>query len=515
MFLRCQRMWLRMLCLMLPCLGHGLPATASEPVRGSSSTSVENAPVIPGATEIAPAISIAIGKSMLVPLTGRIERISVGNPSVADVMLIAGRELYLLGKTFGATNVIIWRRDGPTTLVDVNVAMDATSLQLRLRQLLPAEPGIVVDTAADAVVLSGKVSSALQADYAVSIAEAFARSYSRGFALPITAGDTALAPGQPIAVTTVQQRALSGAAQQAQLRVINLMRVEQPQQVMLEVKVAEISRNLLDKLGVSIDGARISGDWRFSILSGFLSSGGGVLGLLSRTGNAVNIDAEKRDGLLRILAEPNIVAMSGQEASFLAGGRIFIPVSRTSTTNGLATISLEEKEFGVGLKFTPTVLDGGRINLRVSPEVSELSQTGASFTTVGGVTTVLPSFSTRRAQTTVQLMDGQSFAIAGLIKNNLSESVRRFPVLGEVPVLGALFRSSDFQADRSELMFIVTPRLVRPLDGGQPAAPGENFIAPSRSDFLLRGRLEGEAPAGRPGSPSSGRPSGGGGFELR
>jgi pilus assembly protein CpaC len=243
--------------------------------------------------------------------------------------------------------------------------------------------------------------------------------------------------------------------------------------------------------------ARVSGDWRYGIISDFLTDSGGVLGMLSRTGNAISIDAEKRDGLVRVLAEPNIVSISGQEASFLAGGRIFIPVSRSNVALGVPTITLEEKEFGVGLKFTPTVLEGDRINLRVSPEVSELAQSGSPFATVNGITSILPSFTTRRAQTTVQLRDGQSFAIAGLIKNNVTETIRRFPILGEIPILGALFRSSEFQTDRSELMFIVTARLVKPIAGGY-SAPTDHWTPPSRSEFFLGGQLEGSGNADVP-----------------
>lgn len=481
-----------------------------------------------GPAEIGPGMSLTIGKSTLVRLPAPISRISVGNPAVADVTLISSRELYLLGKTYGSTNVILWSRGGPTTIIDVAVGLDSAALQGRLRELLPNEQGIKVSTAADSVVLSGEVSSAQQADHAISIAEAFARSYALGIQAPIQAGIPEAQQGQTISVTQARQRGTGGATGP---KIVNMMRIAQPQQVMLEVKVAELSKNLLDKLGVGIDAARISGDWRYSILSNFLSDSSGVLGLLSRTGNRLNIDAEKRDGLVRILAEPNIVSISGQEASFLAGGKIFIPVARSNAATGLATITLEEKEFGVGLKFTPTVLDGGRINLRVAPEVSELAQTGSPFTTVGGQVTVLPSFTTRRAQTTVQLMDGQSFAIAGLIKNNVTESLRRFPVLGEVPILGSLFRSSEFQTDRSELMFVVTARLIKPLPSGQLSLPTDNFVPPNRTEFFLNGQMEG---SGHPDVPPTERqrqmieqsappaeaaqtsaPAGSGGFQLK
>lgn len=448
-----------------------------------------------GAAEIGPGMSLTIGKSTLVRLPAPISRISVGNPTVADVTLISSQELYLLGKTYGSTNVILWSRNGPTTIIDVSVSIDAGSLQARLRELLPDEQGIVVRTAADSVVLAGEVSSALQAQYAVSIAEAFARSYSVGLQSAIRAGNPEVQQGQPITIS--QDRRGGGDTP----RIVNMMRIAQPQQVMLEVKVAEISKTLLDKLGVGMDAARVSGDWRYSILSNFLTDSAGVLGLVSRTGNRFQLDAEKRDGLVRVLAEPNIVSISGQEASFLAGGRIFIPVARDNALGG-STITLEEKEFGVGLKFTPTVLDGGRINLKVAPEVSELSQTGSPFTTVGGQTSILPSFTTRRAQTTVQLMDGQSFAIAGLIKNNMTESINRFPVLGDVPILGALFRSSEFQTDRSELMFVVTARLVKPLPAGQLSLPTDHFTPPNRDEFFARGQLEG---SGHPDVPPTER----------
>jgi pilus assembly protein CpaC len=209
----------------------------------------------------------------------------------------------------------------------------------------------------------------------------------------------------------------------------------------------------------------------------------------------LTIDGEKRDGLVKILAEPNVMAISGQEASFLAGGKIFIPVAQTSA-GGAGLITLEEKEYGVAVKFTPTVLAGGRINLRVAPEVSELNREGIGITTPGSsnnsATAILPSFTTRRAATTVQLQDGQSFAIGGLIRNNVTSTIKRFPFLGDVPVLGALFRSSDFQNDRTELVFIVTPRLAKPMQS-QPGLPTDEYVQPTRAEFLLGGQLEGRA----------------------
>lgn len=460
------------------------------------------APAVPDGSipsEIGPAMNLVVGKSTLVRLPAPIERISVGNPAVADVTLISARELYLLGKTFGSTNVIMWRRNAPTTIIDVSVSADASALEQRIQTLLPGEK-VKVHAATDSLVLTGEVSSALKAAQAVEIAESFIRTYSRGLQLQVLAGDQTAQQGQAISVA---QQAVTGGSggERLQPKVVNMLRIAQPQQVMLEVKVAEVSKNLLDKLGVGIDATRTSGSWRYSILSNLLTDSGTLLGA-ARNNTAFTVDAERRDGLIKVLAEPNIVAISGQEASFLAGGKIFIPVARDSTTGGV-TITLEEKEFGVGLKFTPVVLDGGRIHLRVAPEVSELSQTGSPFTTINGATAVLPSFTTRRAQTSVQLMDGQSLAIAGLIKNNVTETVRKLPILGELPILGALFRSSEFQTDRTELMFLITPRLVKPM-AGEVALPTDAFTPPNRAEFFLNGQLEGsgsgDVPPDRPGT---------------
>ena len=480
-------------------------AGAAAVIKGVSSTPQATRPADAAPTadpnvlsEIGPAMNLVIGKSTLMRLPTSIERISLGNPAVADVTMISTRELYLLGKAFGSTNLIMWRKGGGTTIIDLNVSLDSAALESRLRELLPAEKGLRVNASVDAVVLSGEVSSGVQADFAVAIAETFVRNYSRGLLLPVIAGASDTASGQPLSITQGAPTPPIAGVPANRPRVINMMRVTQPQQVMLEVQVAEISKTLLDKLGVGLVGTRSNGDWRYSILSNFLTGSAGVLGAQNVVGDKVlNIDAEKKDGLIKILAEPNIVSISGQEASFLAGGKVFIPVSRANAATGVSQVTLEEKEFGVGLRFTPTVLDGGRINLKVAPEVSELSQTGSAFSTVGGQTSILPSLTTRRAQTTVQLMDGQSFAIAGLIKNNVTESMRRFPVLGEVPVLGALFRSSEFQNDRSELMFVVTPRLVKPLQGTYPL-PTDGFVPPTRTEFFLKGQLEGSGSSNQP-----------------
>jgi pilus assembly protein CpaC len=438
-------------------------------------------------TTLGPVMDLVIGKSTLMRTPSPVTRISLGNPNVADVTLISPTELYLLGKSYGSTNLIVWRKGAGATAIDVNVNIDFARMEKKLRELMPDEKNIKVRPAADSVILTGMVSSAVKARFAEDIANAFVRDINKSLVLPVAAGDAKVEAGTKLAVS--QGQSSGGATSGA--KVVNLLQIAEAQQVMLEVTIAEVSKTLLDKLGASFNATTRNGNWQFGLLSNLLNSGAGLLSVLKSTsGSGFNVDAQKNDGLVKILAEPNIVAISGQEASFLAGGKIFIPVARNNNATGGTTITLEEKEFGVGLKFTPTVLEGGRIHLKVSPEVSELSQTGTPFTTVGGVTAVLPSFTTRRVQTSVQMMDGQSFAIAGLIKNNVKQAVDKVPGLGEVPVVGALFRSNEFQADRTELMFVITPRLVKPLDPNY-VLPTDSYTPPSRSQLYFGDKLEG------------------------
>lgn len=493
-----------------------------------------------GRVEIAPMVTIPVGKSSVIRPQTPVTRILLGNPENAqaarpsaepakddkggaqqmkqddgrpgvaqvDVLLLSPNEIYLLGKTVGSTNVVLVDRAGGCTALDVTVAMDVTSVQSAFTTLLPDEKGIKVSSAYDSIVLMGTVSDATKVDRAIEIASAYVRDGGGG---------------------------KNGRNQ----RVLNMLTVGAPQQVMLEVKVAEVSKAVLDRFGIDFTRAYASGDGKMiRFLSGLFGGksavggqvsgtvgarvGGGIVDSLSNSsatsaitapiGNAtvggdsttiplisgknstmIGVDALKSDGLVKILAEPTVMAISGQEGSFLAGGKIFIPVSQSDGSS--RTVTLEEKEFGVSVKFTPTVLDGGRINLAVRPEVSELNREGVGLSAPGvNGLAILPSFTTRRAFTTVQLQDGQSFAIGGLIKNNTTTNIRAFPFLGELPVLGALFRSTEFQTDRSELVFVITPRLVKPLPPDY-ALPTDNYVEPNRSDVIWKGKLEGDGPA--------------------
>ncbi len=412
-------------------------------------------------------LTLQAGSSLVVPLPHAVERVSVAQPGVVDVVMTGPRELYLLGRGIGASNVMLWTRGSGLAVIDVQVEMDVRALQRQMQSLLPQENALQVQAAADSVVLWGTVSSIVKAEQAVALAQGHVRALARQAqsAVPAAGQAPTGAPGSGGAAATPGQ-ALGGSAP----HVINLLQIRQPQQVMLEVKVAEISRNLLDQFGVSLNLSRVSGSMSYGLVTQALQDVFGRLLVGGRSGS-LSVDGKAQDGLIKVLAEPNIVALSGQEGSFLAGGKVFIPVARDSS-EGRATVTLEEKEYGVGLRFTPQVLEGDVVQLRVAPEVSELTRTGSPFLSSGGVTTVLPSFTTRRASTTVQLRDGQSLAIAGLIKNINTETLTKFPFLGDVPILGALFRSTEFQQDRSEVLFIITPRLVKALPEAL-AQPGQ------------------------------------------
>jgi len=501
---------------------------------------------------MAPMVPVSVGKSTVIRPASPITRILLGNPvgtraarpteakgkderdadgggssedkmrpgvAELDVLLLSPTEVYLLGKSIGSTNVVLLDKAGRCTAFDVVVGMDTGALQGVIAQLMPEEKGVRVSSAFDSIVLTGTVTDAGAVIRVLDLANAYVRGSGGGSGASVSGANP---------------------------RIVNMLSTGAPRQVMLEVRVAEVSKALLDRWGINFTRAFMSGDGStMKLLSGLLGGAGAMAGQVSgvagglingtiagsvgTNGQAVSnfagpvnlingeikpalgtgatqlgIDAQKTDGLVKILAEPTVMAISGQKGSFLAGGKIFIPVSQESSGGG-RSVTLEEKQFGVSVAFVPTVLDGGRINLEVATEVSELNRDGVGIS-VPGVSglAVLPSFTSRSAKTTVQLMDGQSFAIGGLIKNNTTTNIKAFPFLGELPVVGALFRSTEFQSDKSELIFVITPRLAKPLPPNY-ALPTDNYVPPSRTDVHLLGRLEGtrqEAPAAAPASPA-------------
>jgi len=426
-------------------------------------------------------LQLQLGKSTLMRMPEAVQARSVGNPAVLQAMLVAPDTLYVVGVDIGSSNMIVQGRSGLCNVVEVVVGIDPGGLQQSLAALMPEEKNVQVSAAGDTLVISGTVSDAPTAARVLDLAAAFVRRPAQALdAGGAGAGKASGSAGASAALPATQ----ATQATQANARIVNFLNIGAPQQVMLEVKIAEVSKSLLDQLEAGVTVNFGGGSWASTLSSNFVS---GTLKSLLSIGNRGKIAADRQDALVRILAEPTVMAISGQEGSFLAGGRIFVPVGQDNNK-----VTLEEKEFGVGLRFTPTVLAGGRINLRVAPEVSEIAREGIGISVQGfSGTSVLPLITTRRASTTVELYDGQSFAIGGLIKNSQSTSINGLPILGELPVLGALFRSTDFQQDRTELLFVVTPHLVQPLPANYKL-PTDSVTTPSRARLFLGGRMEGE-----------------------
>ena len=464
------------------------PAPAPLPLKVKGDTAVpikaleraDSGPRCSGEAARPGNMTLLMGKSTLMRLPEPVRHRSIGNAGVIQAMLVAPDTLYLLGVDVGTTNMIIQGRSGACSVVEIMVTMDPAGLQAALANALPDEKNIKVSSANESFVLTGTVSDSNALVRAGELALAFVHETSRSLARKGDDSGEAARGGAP-----------TDKSQPPQARVINMLSVTAPQQVMLEVKIAEVSKTLLERLEGRASLSFTPGSWGASLSANFISNTiAAGLGITNGRDRTFAAAAQKQDGLVRVLAEPNVMAVSGQEGSFLAGGRIYIPVAQDNNK-----VTLEEKEFGVGLRFTPTVLAGGRINLRVSPEVSEVSREGIGISAAGfGNGAVLPLITTRRASTTVQLYDGQSFAIGGLIKNNMVNTLKGLPLLGEIPVLGALFRSADYQQDRSELVFVVTVHLVKPLPPDY-TLPTDKVSAPGRAAFLLGGQLQGSAPA--------------------
>ncbi|WP_325088813.1 type II and III secretion system protein family protein [Burkholderia contaminans] len=431
------------------------PAAAAGPLRG---------PNCVGAVRESTSVSVPLGKSLLVPMPEPVRNRTIGNPAVAQATMVSPQTLYILGLAVGTTNMIVQGKSGACRVIDVAVGADAGGLQASLTQLMPNERDIHVSTAAGTIVLAGTVSSSMAAQQAVQIARAY--------------GDSASDPA---------------GGGKAGAGVLNMLNVTSPQQVMLEVKVAEVSKTLINQMGSALNIQGGFGSWSGALVSNLLAGVATGIAFSKANNKPFNLaaDAQNTDNLVKILAEPNLVTISGQEATFLAGGKIFIPIPQSSG-NGTSSITLQEEEFGVALKFTPTVLSNGRISLKVAPEVSELSQTGVtlSATNIGG-TSILPLITTRRASTTVQMGDGETFAIGGLIKDNGTGALKALPGVGEIPVLGALLRSTSFQQDRTELIFVITPHLVKPLQTADVPLPTDSFTKPNEIDVYATGNMEG------------------------
>ncbi|MCW1934648.1 type II and III secretion system protein family protein [Pararhodobacter zhoushanensis] len=405
-------------------------------------------------------LAVAMNRAVVVESDTPFVELSIANPGIADISTLSDRSIYVLGKAPGRTTLTILGANGQLIAnVEVQVTPDVAEFRERLRQILPAEP-IEVRTANDGIVMSGVVSSGARLDAAMQLAERYA-------------------PG----------------------RVSNLMSVGGTQQVMLRVRFSEVQRGAAQNLAASLaigQGGTVLGSGRVntpalanSVLGGSpiavganseprgFISGGFNIGAVQFQ---VMLEAMETNGLARTLSEPSLTALSGQEAHFLAGGEVPVPVVGAS-----GTVTVDYRPFGVELTFTPRVVDGDVINLTMDASVSSLDS--AASTTTNGVT--IPGFSRRQTSTTVELRDGQSFAIAGLLQDDFQGNTAQVPWLGDIPVLGALFRSADYQRNQSELMIFVTAHLVTPTRGEALLLPTDRVRLPNQGQLFLNGQLTG------------------------
>lgn len=418
-------------------------------------------------------INVPIYKSRIIEIATPVAKVSVGNPEVADLLIMRSQQLYLLGKGLGTTNVLLWDKNNQLiNSIDVEVTHDLNSLKTKLHRLLPKEE-IQVNSSQGAIVLSGEVSSLTALDTALKVANSFSQQAKR------------------------VEKEETG-------EVINLLSVGGGQQVMVKVTVAEMNRDVLRKLGIkfnALDTGTGSG-WGLGAVNGgtdeiFTPSVLGITdkGLFAKFMSSnflfdVAIDAAKNNNTATILAEPTLTTLSGQEAEFLSGGEFPIPVPGS---DGSTTI--EFKEFGIGLKFLPVVLDSERINLRVNIDVSELgtaSGLNISPNNSNGIF-IIPALTKRSARSTVELASGQTIGIAGLMNESSRDLIHKFPGLGDVPILGHLFRSQEYQKEMTELVILVTPELAKPVVRTDLSLPTDDYLEPSDLEFYLLGKNQGKA----------------------
>ncbi|HEX4302659.1 MAG TPA: type II and III secretion system protein family protein [Rhizomicrobium sp.] len=422
---------------------------------------------------------LPLGKAAIVQLDADARDVLVSSPDVVDAVVRTPRRIFLLALKTGQTNAFFFDGAGhQLASIDIRVEKDITDLSAMIRAAMPGS-NVKVTALNDNVVLNGTVTSAQESARAQDLAARFA-------------GDPA--------------------------KVVNMLRVPGSEQVMIRVRIAEMQRNVAKQFGIDLASAAIvagvpvvaSSSPSFALLGRALNdlsgAGAGIVcdsaagstvlnpltvynsgGTCSASPNNLQgtLKALEQVGLVHTLAEPNLTAVSGETAKFLAGGEFPVPTGRD--TNG--NITIEFKQFGVGLSFTPVVLSAGRISLQVSTEVSELTNTGA-FTLQGTSTTglTIPALSVRRAQTTVELPSGGSFAIAGLMQHNSKQVLQALPGIKDMPILGALFRSRDYENDESELVVIISAYLVTPTLAANLASPTDGFISPTDPETILLGR---------------------------
>jgi len=440
------------------------------------------------ATQSGKVVKVPHHKSTHVTLAGKAKRVSLGDPEVLDIVMLKSNEVFLIGKKLGSTNLMAWDSRGQLIeSINIEVTHDLNSLKAKLYEFLPNEQ-IEVHSAQNRLILSGQISNQSAMNIALRVAETYA------------AGQEA------------DKETKSLSEQVETTGVINLMTIGGAQQVMLEVTVAEVQRSLVRKFDANFHFFQKSGD-----LSWGATSAGGVIddlpsgaigpifnapsidntGLLgtfidSNTLFTFALDIAKQNGTAKVLAEPNLTALSGSKADFLAGGEFPIPVP-----NEKGSITIEYKEYGVGLKFIPTVLSDQKINLNLAIDVSEIANT-SSLTISPSLTNstyIIPPITRRSASSTLELADGQTIGIAGLISENVRDVVNEMPGFSDIPILGQMFNSQEYISGETELVILVTPRLARPVDRNRITLPTDSFVEPNDFEYYLLGRGAYLAPA--------------------
>jgi pilus assembly protein CpaC len=417
-------------------------------------------------------LTLSVGTGEMVRLPAAISDLFVADDKVADVQVRSPNQIYVFGKGPGVTTIFATDKAGRTVYsANVHVGSNMADIGAVLRAAMP-ENQIQVQTFNGMVLLTGTVASPADVEQASNIAQGIVG---------------------------------------ADVKVVSRLKSATPLQVMLQVKIAEVNRSLVKQIGVNLMSHDMTGGFQFGIGQGrsispqytpggplfggaTSSSTGTTTGTASNTGSTLfgagklfgldilsALDLAENDGRSHTLAEPTLTALSGETASFLAGGEFPI-----ATSNGISGTAVEYKQYGVSLAFTPTVLEGGRISMRVRPEVSQLSDQGAI--TLAGLK--IPALTTRRTETTVELGSGQSFMIAGLLSNSSSNTTNKAPFLGSLPIIGALFKSNSFLRNETELVIVVTPYLVRPVNSGDIALPTDGYRAPGTAERVFLGTAE-------------------------
>ena len=404
-----------------------------------------------GQSTMAGPLSVGIGRSVVVETGDAVADVLVSDPTVADAVVRTPHRVFVLGVKAGQANLFLFGAGGrQIASLDLTVAQDTSELNNLIRRLVPGS-NVNAEIANNAIILSGTVLTPLDSQKAIEIAKGYS----------------------------------GGSADSETSNVINMLNVIGKEQVFLKVTIAEVERTLVKRLGINFDSVSI-GTGAYGIgytgyNSSLLDTATATLGF---TKGATSVNAElkalQEDGVVRTLAEPTLTAISGENASFLVGGEYPIPVAQDNNK-----VSIEFKPFGVGLDFTPVVLSSGRISLRVKTEVSELTSEGSID--IGGLT--IQALKVRRAESTVELPSGGALVMAGLLRDNFEDTLKSVPGLAKLPILGALFKSRDYQRNQTELVIFVTPYMVKPTSPSKLARPDDNLAPAGDAESLFFDRL--------------------------